>query len=137
MRRFDVVTPDTPSFTVAEPRFAFRALAQATARAPLGGAREGLLATLVAARLAGAAVGPHALATAQRADRAAAARQWLGALSLSAALRTALAQLVDATASRDPAVLRGALAKVTEVTAPHLDRKARSELDALLRRLGP
>lgn len=130
------MTPATPSFSVAEPHFAFRALAQAAARAPLGGAREGLLATLVAARLARSIVGPEPLPAAQRAARAAAARQWLGALSLAAGLRATLIQLVDATAGSEPAALRAALGKVTEVTAPHLDRKARLELDLLLRELG-
>jgi hypothetical protein len=131
-----VTPPDTPSFAVAEPHFAFRALAQAAARAPLGGAREGLLATLVAARLARASAGPEALSLAQRAERAAAARQWLGALSLPSTLRLALLQLLEATADSDPVVLRAALGKVTDVTAPHLDRKARSEIDLLSRQLG-
>ena len=129
------MTPATPSFSVAEPHFAFRALAQAAARAPLGGAREGLLATLVAARLARAVAGPGALPVAQREERAAAARQWMGALSLTAGIRAALLQLVDATAKSEPAALCAALGKVTEVTAPHLDRKARLELDLLAREL--
>lgn len=129
------MTPATPSFSVAEPHFAFRALAQAAARAPLGGAREGLLATLVAARLARAVAGPGALPVAPREERAAAARQWMGALSLTAGIRAALLQLVDATAKSEPAALCAALGKVTEVTAPHLDRKARLELDLLAREL--
>jgi len=90
----------------------------------------------VAARLARDLVGPHALPAAQRAERAAAARQWMGALALATGLRTALLQLVDATAGLDPAAVHSALGKVTEVTAPHLDSKARSELGFLSRELG-
>ena len=130
------MTPASPSFTVAELRFGFRALAQVAARAPLGGAREGLLAALVAARLARAATGRGALPAVLRAERAAAAKQWMGALALSAGLRTALLQLIDTTAGSEPAVVSAALAKVTEVTAPHLDRKARLELDFLTREIG-
>lgn len=128
---------DTPSFAVAEPLFPFRALAAAAARAPLGGARESLTATLVAARLAVVACGPHALPAALRTARAAAARHWMGALTLPASVRGALVQLVEASAREEPAALSAALsaalAKVTEVTAPHLDRKARLELDRLAR----
>lgn len=125
-----------PSFALAEPQFRLRALALATARAPLGGAREALTATLLAARLAAGARGPHALPVLLRGERAAAARHWMGALTLPAAVRGALLQLVDASATDAPDTLVAALGKVTEVTAPHLDRKARSELDRLARELG-
>jgi hypothetical protein len=122
-----------PPFAVAEPVFPLRALALAASRAPLGGVREALMATLVAARLSVTAHGPAALPAEQRAERAAAARHWMGALSLPAAVRNALGQLIEATARDDATALAAALASVTEVTAPHLDRKARSELDRLAR----
>ena len=125
-----------PPIAVAEPRFPLRALALAASRAPLGGVRETLLATLVAARLAAGAVGPSALPAPLRAERAAAARHWLGALSLSAAIRGALTQLLESTALEQPAGMGAALEKVIEVTAPQLDRKARSELDRLARTIG-
>jgi hypothetical protein len=51
-------------------------------------------------------------------------------------LRAALAQLLDATVSGERRTLEAALANVTEVTAPHLDRKSRSELDRLARQVG-
>lgn len=126
-----------PPFAVAEPRFALRALAQTASRAPLGGARETLLAAMVGARLAVGAQGPAALPLELRAERAAAARHWIGALSLPAVVRGAILALVDATAADAPDRLAAALAKVTEVTAPHLDRKARSELDRLAREIAP
>ncbi|MFA6167379.1 MAG: hypothetical protein WC700_12250 [Gemmatimonadaceae bacterium] len=125
-----------PPYALAEPVFPLRALAIATSRAPLGGVRESLMATLVAARLAAASRGPVALSAPLRAERAGAARHWMGALTLGAPLRAALGQLLDATVRDDAPALAAALANVTEVTAPHLDRKARSELDRLTRSIG-
>ncbi len=95
------------------------------------------MATLVATRLAAAAQGPAELTESLRAERAAAARHWMGALSLPSALRTALGQLLEASVRGDRLALASALTSVTEVTAPHLDRKARSEMDRLARRLAP
>lgn len=122
-----------PPFALAEPSFALRALAVAVSRAPLGGVREALMATLVAARLAATATGPRALAVPLRAERAAAAKHWLGALTLPTGVRSAVAQLIEASVAGESASLSAALAKVTEVTAANLDRKARLELDALAR----
>jgi len=125
-----------PPYALTEPVFPLRALAVATSRAPLGGAREALMATLVAARLAAALRAPVALPAPLRAERAGAARHWMGALTLAAPLRAALGQLLDATVRDDAPAVAAALANVTEVTAPHLDRKARSELDRLTRWIG-
>lgn len=119
---------------VLEPLFPLRALALAVSHVPLGGGREALLATLVVTRLAVAAYGPTALPPALRVERAAAARHWLGALSLAPGLRQALGELVEASVRGEPQALASALANVTEVTAPHLDKKARSELERLARR---
>ena len=134
--RFVCVMEAKPAFALADSQFPLRALAIAAARAPLGGAREALTATLLAARLAAVAHGPHALPVALRGVRAAAARHWMGALTLPAPVRSALIQLVEASAHDEPAALSAALAKVTEVTAPHLDKKAHSELDRLCLEIG-
>jgi hypothetical protein len=130
------VTTTLPPYALAEPVFPLRALALSAARAPLGGAREALTAALVAARLAASAHGPAAIPPPLRTERATAARHWIGALTLTAPVRSAVTQLLDASATGDPAILAAALAKVTDVTAPHLDRKARSELDHLARTIG-
>ncbi|HEY3287096.1 MAG TPA: hypothetical protein VGJ96_08250 [Gemmatimonadaceae bacterium] len=92
------------------------------------------MATLVGTRLAVAAGGADPLPEPLRAERAAAARHWMGALPLPPSLRAALGQLLDASVRAEGEALAAALDKVTEVTAPHLDRKARSELDHLARR---
>ena len=60
---------------------------------------------------------------------------WIGALTLPAKSRTAILRAFAASAGEDPAVAADALDAVTEVTAPHLDRAARSELSQLAERL--
>jgi hypothetical protein len=122
-------------YALAAPVFPFRALTALAARAPLGGPRETALATLISARLAAGAAPPVLLALPLRAARAEAARLWLTSVALPPAVRTAVLNLVDATATDDPGAIAFALAKVTEVTAPQLDRGARSELDRVGARL--
>lgn len=117
-----------PPFAIGPLAFSFPALAAAAGRAPLGGAREVVLACFMAARLSAAVLPPVALSEAGRAARAASARAWLASLSLPAAMRIPLARLVDATGGDDRAALAAALDGVTAVTAPHLDPAARSEL---------
>lgn len=95
------------------------------------------MAMLVAARLAWATQGPAELPAHQRATRAAAARQWMGALTLPSAVRNALHHLLDATARDDRGAIASAMAKVTDVAGAQLDRKARAELDRVARAVGP
>jgi len=116
--------------------FPLRALAALAAKAPLGGARETAMASLVAARLAAAALPPVSLPAGARRKRADAAKNWLSALALPAPVRTALGRLLDLSAGEDLDAMGIALSKVTEVTAPHLDRHARLELERLAARLG-
>ncbi len=118
-------------YALASPAFRFPALARAAGRAPVGGPREALLATLLAARLCAAVRPPVALDAAQRARRAAAARDWLGTHLVPAIHKAAVSRVVEASAGTDPASIAAALAKVTEVTAQWLDRAARLELEAL------
>ncbi len=94
------------------------------------------MAALVGARLAAVAHGPAALPLALRTERAGAARHWLGALSLAAPVRAALTRLMEATMRDEPTALGAALGNVIEVTAPHLDRKSRLELERLVRTIG-
>jgi hypothetical protein len=128
-----VLTP--PPYTLAGTEFPFRALAALAGRAPLGGGREAALATLLAARLADAMLPPVALGVAVRRTRADGARHWLSSITLGSSVRTAVARLVEVTAVDDRHQAALALIKVTEVTAPHLDRGARLELERLIGRL--
>lgn len=93
------------------------------------------LATYLAARLVDDAVPLHALPEAIRTARATAARGWLAAMALPAAVRPALARLVDASASNAPD-LRAALQNVIVVTAEYLDPAAVSDLEKLAQGIG-
>ena len=115
--------------------FPFRALAALAGRAQLGGAREAALATLLAARLAEAMLPPVSLTVAARHARADGARHWLTSIALSSPIRAAIGRLVEATALDDVHGAAVALTRVTEVTAPYLDRGARLELERLTARL--
>jgi len=86
----------------------------------------------MAVRLVQASRPPLPLDPTVRAARAEAARQWLIALTLPARTRTALQRAFATSASGDPAGAADALEAVTEVTAAHLDRAARSELVRLV-----
>lgn len=121
--------PDaTPPFAPARARFAFSGLVAQAARAPLGGPRETLTAALMAARLASGQLGPHPLLAAARRARADGAKSWLGALTLPAKLRSALLRCFESSAGDDPLGTAEAVAQVTDITAPQLDRNARSDL---------
>jgi hypothetical protein len=124
------------SFALATPVFPFRALAALAAKAPLGGARETALATLIASRLVAGTLAPVVLSAPARRKRADAAKLWLSAVALPAPVRTAVGRLVDLSASDDPEAIVAGIANVTEVTAPYLDRHARLELERLAARLG-
>lgn len=112
--------------------FACPALLAQAGRAAIGGAREALMGAVMAVRLVQAIRPPVPLDPTVRAARAEAARQWLIALTLPARTRTALQRAFATSASGDPAGAADALDAVTEVTAAHLDRAARSELVRLV-----
>jgi hypothetical protein len=123
-------------YALETPPFPFRALAALAAKAPLGGARETALATLIASRLVVGGLAPVSLPAPARRQRADAAKVWLSAVTLPAPVRTAIARVVDLSASDDRKAIAQGVAKVTEVTAPYLDRHARLELERLAARLG-
>jgi hypothetical protein len=99
-------------------------------RAPLGGEREVALAALMIARLSCDALGVHAHTPAQRAERARAAKAWLGSLAVPARARPALVRALDATA-RDGEAIAAALGDLTKVAAQWLDEASMAELRAI------
>ena len=118
-------------YSLSVPAFRFRAVAAAAGRAAIGGPREVLLAVLVAARLVAGALPAGGLSVAQRRARADATRHWLGTIALPGVPKVALTRLVEATAVGGLEAMAAALTKVTDVTAPYLDRASRSELESL------
>jgi hypothetical protein len=122
------VTGTTPPFAPTRALFAFPGLAAHAARAALGGPREILTGTLMAARLATGLRPPHALPASTRRARAESAKTWLVALTMPAKVRSALQRAFLASAGENREAVADALAHVTDITAPHLDRHARSDL---------
>lgn len=129
-----MTVPPLP-FAMARAAFPCPALLQAAAAAPLGGAREALVATIVAIRLAAAMLGAGAVSPAHRSLRADAARAWGSALPLSPRLRTAVERAFAASTGADPAVAAGALEALFEILAPPLPQPARRECLGLVQRL--
>jgi hypothetical protein len=125
--------PLSPPYALASPHFRFRALAALVGRSPLGGEREVALATLLAARLVVGALPPSPLPQNVRITRANGARAWFAALAVPPSFRQSLTRLLDATTSVDRDGLEAALRAVIEVSAPHLDALALSELREIMR----
>jgi hypothetical protein len=123
----DAPTPFAPPRAL----FAFPGLAAAAARAPLGGAREALAGAIMVARLAAGMQLPHPLPVETRRARAEQMKGWLSALTVPAKTRTALLRAIVVSAQGDRTVMAEAVTAVTDVTAAHLDRVARSELTRL------
>ena len=124
------VLPTQPPYALSPTNFRFPGLAALAGRAPLGGQREVAMAAYVAARLAHDLLPDRELEQPVRAERAAAARNWLATLSLPPQVRAPMVRLVDATCA-DRAGTAAAVRAVMTVTAQMLDRSARSELDQL------
>lgn len=101
-------------------------------RAPLGGEREMVLATLMAARLADGVSMPTPLTAAARQSRAAGARVWFSTLTLPAATRTPLAKLVEATEGEDRGRIAETFSAFAALAWPQLDVAARGEVGELV-----
>lgn len=123
-----------PPYALTTPTFRFRALASLAGRAPLGGAREVVIATYLVARLADDCRASRELPPATRMTRANAARTWLASVALPAAVRSTLTRLIEATEGEIAGVAT-ALAAVIVATAQYLDDGARMELERLGRAL--
>lgn len=123
--------PSIPAFAPLRATFVCPALLAAAGRAGLGGARETLMGAVMVVRLASGLRLPFPLDAAVRQSRAEAARAWLVSLTVPAKARTAFLRAFATTAAGDLVSAADALEAVTEVTAPHLDRVARFELERL------
>lgn len=127
----NVIVPFLP-YALGTPSFPFRHLASLAGRAPIGGAREVALGCFMAARLA-AELGPGGLAVSEeaRTARAAAAKSWLGTLTLPTSVRGPIARCIESSATGSPAATARDLAALSASCASYLDGASRTELDAL------
>jgi hypothetical protein len=112
--------------------FPFRHLAALAGRAPIGGAREVALGCFMAARLAAEC----GRADSERGDeasgeRAAAAKSWLGTLTLPAAVRAPISKVIESSAQASMAVAAHDVAAMRQACATFLDASSRAELDVL------
>ncbi len=115
-----------------ETPFRFPALAALAGRGQIGGDREVALAAFATARLVSGVLPPNALAAPARLARATAARHWLSALTLPAAMRAPFARLADATGNGDLPAVQTALRAVIDAAQRGLDAPSRAELERLL-----
>ena len=93
------------------------------------------MATLLAARLVIGALPPSPLPQQVRIVRANGARAWFAALAVPPSFRQSLMRLMDATTSVDRDGLESALRAVIDISAPHLDAPALTELREIVRML--
>jgi hypothetical protein len=128
------MAPD-PLALDAPAAFACPAVAAAAAAAPMGGPREGLLAVLMACRLAHATQEEPPADPTVRAERAQAARQWLGTLALSLPLRAAVARVFDAVAAGDAQVLGAALLQMLATAGETMPPEAATDIRRLVTRV--
>lgn len=128
------MAPDPQPLHDAAP-FPFPAVLAAAAQASLGGPREALLALVMACRLAHGLVDDAGSDRATRQDRAQAARQWLGTLTLTLPVRTAIARLFDATVDADPKVVGAALLEVLTATESAVTPEAALDVRRLVTRI--
>ena len=121
-----------PPFALDTPSFRFRAIATYAGRAPLGGDRELALASLVSCRLASGLLKPFVLAPADLKSRGISARQWLSSLSISPAIRSSAAAVIDACADGDIALAAKALANMVPQVSGKLDEQSIAEVRDLI-----
>ena len=94
-----------------------------------------MAARLVAEREAAEATGAAPTDEARQA-RAAAAKSWLGTLTLPAAVRTPLARCMESSAKGSLSAVAREVAALHSACASYLDPGSRAELDALVHGLG-
>jgi hypothetical protein len=131
MPRFDDVIGQPPRFALATPHFRFRALAAFAGRASIGGDREIAMACLVAGRLVATMLAPFRFSSSDTRTRSAAAKQWMGSLSLPAPVRAPLTQVADAVSAGNPASVATAIEKLVAVVSGKIDDASVGEMRTL------
>jgi hypothetical protein len=121
----------SPPYTLATAPFRFRALVSLAERLPLGGERELILATFLAARLVCTSPIDGAADLPLRKARAQNARTWLQSLALASNVKPGFLQLFDGLAADDRLATVAAWERVTTAVNRMLDGPARNDVKAV------
>lgn len=125
-----------PPYALTPPTFRFRALVALAERLPLGGEREVVLATFLAARLLWDWDATNGTVPATVQQRASAARQWLQALALPTPSRVIFQQLTDAVGRGDLSAALTLWDRALGLSGRALDGASRADFKTLAGRLG-
>jgi hypothetical protein len=126
-----------PRFALTTPVFRLRALAALSGRASLGGDRETLLACLQLGRLCAGILAPYEMNREQLHERTENTKQWLSALAVPTAIRTAASSIFGALNSFDRTRSAEAFGGLVKAISGQLDEASRAELNALIQELAP
>jgi hypothetical protein len=124
-----------PRFALTAPAFRFRSLAALSARAPLGGDRETVVACLQLARLCAGLLPPYELTREQLIDRTENTRQWLASLAVPSGVRSTAFGVFGALTGLDRARLAEAMTDLVKAASGQLDETSRAELTVLIQEL--
>jgi hypothetical protein len=124
-----------PRFTLAAPVFRFRALTTLSARAPLGGDRETLVACLQLGRLCAGILPPYELTRELVLERTENTKLWLSSLSVPSSIRSTATGIFGALNGLDRARCAVAFTDLVKAASAQLDEASTVELNGLLREL--
>jgi hypothetical protein len=120
-----------PPYALSRSTFPFPGLAAQVGRAPLGGPREAVLASLVVARLCISLLPPYDISFEDAAARSAQAKNWLCGLTLGVGLKNILTGIIDAAGSINHAAIADELDKLLASPSAGFDSGSREEVEKL------
>ena len=124
-----------PRYALTTPVFRFRALAALSARAPLGGDRETVLACLQLGRLCAGLMPPYNMSRELTVERIEQTRQWVSALAVPTGVRAVTFGIFGALTGFDRSRAALSLADLVKAAAGQLDEASRTELETLRQEL--
>jgi hypothetical protein len=124
-----------PRYTLVTPVFRFRALTALSARAPLGGDRETLVACLQLGRLCAGILPPYEMSRELVLERTEHTKQWLSSLAIPSGVRSTAFGIFGALNGFDRARCAIAFTDLVKAASAQLDEAARAELNALIQEL--
>jgi len=124
-----------PRYALTTPVFRFRALAALSARAPLGGDRETVLACLQLGRLCAGLLPPYNMSRELTVERIEQTKQWVSALAVPTGVRAVTFGIFGALNGFDRSRAALSLADLVKAAAGQLDEASRAELETLRQEL--